>query len=88
MIFHETPLAGAFVVELDRKQDERGFFARAFCVDELREHGVEFEAVQANVSHSTRKGTLRGMHYQAEPVSEPKFIRCIKGSFWDVIIDM
>ncbi len=88
MIFHETPLAGAFVVELDRKQDERGFFARAFCVDELREHGVEFEAVQANVSHSRRKGTLRGMHYQAEPVSEPKFIRCIKGSFWDVIIDM
>ena len=88
MIYIPTPLAGVFVVELDRKADDRGFFARAFCRDELREHGVDFNAVQANISHSDRKGTLRGMHYQAEPVNEPKFIRCVRGSFWDVIIDM
>lgn len=88
MIFHQTPLAGAFVVELDRKQDDRGFFARAFCGDELQAHGVAFNAVQANLSHSNLKGTLRGMHYQGEPVTEPKFIRCVKGAVWDVIIDM
>lgn len=88
MIFHETPIAGAFVVELDRKVDSRGFFARAFCEDELRAHGIDFRAVQANLSHSDAKGTLRGMHYQGEPVSETKFIRCVKGAVWDVIIDM
>lgn len=88
MIFHETKLAGAYIVELDRKQDDRGFFARAFCEKEMLDHGVEFRAVQANISHSARKGTLRGMHYQGEPVSEPKFVRCIRGAVWDVIIDM
>ena len=88
MIFHETPIAGAFIAELDRKTDPRGFFARAFCEDELRAMGVEFRAVQANLSHSNCKGTLRGMHYQGEPVSETKFIRCVNGAVWDVIIDM
>ncbi len=88
MIFHETKLAGAYIVELDRKQDDRGFFARAFCEKEMLDHGVEFRAVQANISHSAKKGTLRGMHYQGEPVSEPKFVRCIRGAVWDVIIDM
>lgn len=88
MIFHETKLAGAYIVELDRKEDHRGFFARAFCRKELADLGITFEAVQANISHSSKKGTLRGMHYQGEPVSETKFIRCIKGAVWDVIIDM
>lgn len=88
MIFHETKLAGAYIVELDRKHDSRGFFARAFCGKELLDHGVEFQAVQANISRSARKGTLRGMHYQGEPVSEPKFIRCVRGAVWDVIVDM
>ncbi len=88
MIFHETKLAGAYIIELDKKEDFRGFFARAFCADELRRHGVEFQAVQANISHNERKGTLRGMHYQAPPTSEPKFIRCIRGAVWDVIVDM
>lgn len=88
MIFQPTPLAGVFVVELDRKQDSRGFFARAFCQDEFRTQEVEFHPVQANISHSDRKGTLRGMHYQGLPVSETKFIRCIRGAVWDVIIDM
>jgi dTDP-4-dehydrorhamnose 3,5-epimerase len=88
MIFHETKLAGAYIVELDKKKDSRGFFARAFCAEELRHHGVEFQAVQANISHNHKKGTLRGMHYQAPPASEPKFIRCIRGAVWDVIVDM
>ncbi len=88
MIFHETKLAGAYIVELDKKEDPRGFFARAFCAGELRRHGVDFQAVQANISHNHKKGTLRGMHYQAPPASEPKFIRCIRGAVWDVIVDM
>lgn len=88
MIFHETKLAGAYIVELDRRSDERGFFARSFCAGELKQHGIEFNAVQANLSHTTVKGTLRGMHYQGPPVSEAKFIRCIRGAVWDVIIDM
>jgi dTDP-4-dehydrorhamnose 3,5-epimerase len=88
MIFHETKLAGAYIVELERRQDLRGFFARAFCGEELRQHGVDFQAVQANLSHTDRKGTIRGMHYQGPPVSETKFIRCVHGAVWDVIIDM
>ncbi|NQX01164.1 dTDP-4-dehydrorhamnose 3,5-epimerase family protein [bacterium] len=88
MIFSETPLAGAFLVDLGRKDDARGFFARAFCVEELRQHGIDFQVAQANISHSLKKGTLRGMHYQGPPVSEAKFIRCIRGSVWDVIVDM
>ncbi|MCU0750866.1 MAG: dTDP-4-dehydrorhamnose 3,5-epimerase family protein [Akkermansiaceae bacterium] len=88
MIFHETKLAGAFIVELDRRIDERGFFARSFCAEEFRQHGIQFQPAQANISHSNRKGTLRGMHYQGPPVSETKFIRCIRGAVWDVIIDM
>lgn len=88
MIFHETGLAGAWLVELERMTDSRGFFARAFCADELRAKGIEFDAVQANLSHSDRKGTLRGMHYQAAEIHEPKFIRCVSGAVWDVIIDM
>ena len=88
MIFHETKLAGAYIVELDRRADLRGFFARSFCAAELKEHGVDFTPAQANISHSNLKGTLRGMHYQGAPVSETKFIRCIRGAVWDVIIDM
>lgn len=88
MIFHETKLAGAFIIELERRSDERGFFARSFCAEEFRKHGIQFQPVQANISHSNRKGTLRGMHYQGPPVSETKFIRCIRGAVWDVIIDM
>lgn len=88
MIFHETKLKGAFIVELDRKEDDRGFFARAFCSREFEEHGLRSKVVQANMSYNHKKGTLRGMHYQVAPASEPKFIRCISGAIWDVIIDM
>lgn len=88
MIFHETKLAGAYIIELDRKTDQRGFFARAFCTEEFKRHGIDFQPAQANISHSNLKGTLRGMHYQGPPVSETKFIRCIRGAVWDVIVDM
>lgn len=88
MIFHETPLAGAFIVDLDKKEDKRGFFARGFCAREFAEHGLRPQAVQANLSYSARRGTLRGMHYQIPPASEPKFVRCIRGAVWDVIVDM
>lgn len=88
MIFHETKLKGAFIVDLDKKDDDRGFFARAFCSREFEEHGLRPQVVQANMSYNHKKGTLRGMHYQVAPASEPKFIRCISGAIWDVIIDM
>ena len=88
MIFHETNLKGAFVVELNKNRDARGFFARAFCSREFEQHGLHSHFVQANMSHSRKKGTLRGMHYQDASAREPKFIRCIHGAIWDVIIDM
>jgi dTDP-4-dehydrorhamnose 3,5-epimerase len=88
MFFRETPLKGAFIVELERREDPRGFFARAFCAREFEEHGLPARFVQANLSYSARRGTLRGMHYQVPPAREPKFIRCIRGAIWDVIIDM
>lgn len=88
MIFSELGLAGAYLVELDKRGDERGFFARAFCSREFEEHGLRPNMVQANMSYNHRKGTIRGMHYQVPPASEPKFIRCIRGAIWDVIIDM
>ncbi len=88
MIFHETKLPGAFIIELDKKEDNRGFFARGFCEKEFAQHGLHTHMVQANLSFNHRKGTLRGMHYQVPPASEPKFIRCIRGAIWDVIIDM
>jgi len=88
MIFHETRLSGAFVVELDKKEDDRGFFARGFCAKEFTEHGLKSQFVQANISYSHTSGTIRGMHYQVAPATETKFIRCIRGAIWDVIIDM
>jgi len=88
MIFQETKLEGAFIVELDKHEDDRGFFARAFCANEFEDHGLRPQVVQANMSLSHRKATVRGMHYQLPPASEPKFIRCIRGAIWDVVIDM
>ena len=88
MIFNETPLAGAYVIELERFEDERGFFARTFCAREFRQHDLNAEFVQCNVSHNGRKGTLRGMHYQIGPHSEVKLIRCTRGGIFDVIVDI
>jgi dTDP-4-dehydrorhamnose 3,5-epimerase len=88
MIFTETSLAGAWTIDLDRRGDDRGFFARAFCEKEFGEHGLATRFVQVNDSLSARKGTLRGMHYQLAPRAETKVVRCIRGALWDAVVDL
>jgi len=88
MRFRETSLAGAFVIELERHEDERGFFARCWCREEFAAHGIEVTWVQANVSFSRRAGTLRGLHYQEAPYEEAKLIRCVTGAAHDVLVDL
>jgi len=88
MIFRETPLAGAWVLELERHSDERGFFARTFCRRELAEHGLDVEVAQCNLSVSRRRGTLRGLHFQRAPHEEAKLVRCSRGSLFDAIVDL
>ncbi len=88
MIFTETKLKGAFVVDVSRLEDDRGFFARTYCHNEFKQHGMVPEVVQANMSTNKVKGTFRGMHYQIDPYQETKLIRCIKGALYDVIIDL
>ena len=88
MIFNETPLAGAFVIELERHQDERGHLARTYCRDEFAEHGLDPAVAQCSTSMNERAGTLRGMHYQADPQGETKLVRCTRGSVYDVIVDL
>jgi len=88
MKFTETPLKGAFVVEHDPRADDRGYFARAYCKDELAAVGADYDFVQANMSGNVNAGTLRGLHYQDETAPEAKFFRCIKGAVYDVIVDM
>lgn len=88
MKFIPTPLEGAFLIDLEKRSDERGFFARLFCTEEFAKHGLETVFLQANNSMSVDKGILRGMHYQLPPAEEVKLVRCIQGSFYDVIIDL
>jgi dTDP-4-dehydrorhamnose 3,5-epimerase len=88
MIFTETKLKGAYIIEPEKLEDERGFFARTFCQDEFRKHGLNPCIAQCNISYNKKKGTLRGMHYQAKPYEEAKLVSCIKGSIYDVIIDL
>jgi dTDP-4-dehydrorhamnose 3,5-epimerase len=88
MIFTETKLKGAFIVEIERKEDFRGFFARTFCQHEFANHGLKTQFVQSSISYNERKGTLRGMHFQSAPMQETKLIRCTRGSVFDVIIDL
>ena len=88
MKFIPTSLADAHVIELDKIGDDRGFFARAFCEEEFAAAGLVSRFVQVNNSLSADKGTLRGMHYQLAPKAETKLVRCIRGSLWDVIIDL
>jgi len=88
MIFTQTPLAGAYIVDLERRADERGFFARAWCADEFEKQGLNSRIVQCNLSFNHARGTLRGLHYQRSPYSEVKLIRCIRGAIWDVIVDL
>lgn len=88
MRFVETPLKGAYLVHLELLEDERGFFARSWCAAEFADHGLERRLVQCNLSYSRKKGTLRGMHYQAPPFEEAKLVRCSRGALYDVIIDL
>lgn len=88
MIFTPTPLAGAYLIDLEKKGDERGFFARAFCENEFNKHGLMRHFCQVNNSLSAQKGTLRGMHYQLPPRAETKVVRCIRGALFDVILDL
>ncbi len=88
MIFTETKLKGAFIIEPERIEDERGFFARTFCQKELEAHGLNPQLVQCNISSNNKRGTLRGMHYQVAPYEEAKLVSCIRGAIYDVIIDL
>lgn len=88
MIFEETKLHGAYVIDLEKHEDERGFFARTFCRKELEAHGLIPDVAQANTSLSKARGTLRGMHYQKPPHEETKLVRCTRGALYDVIIDL
>jgi len=88
MILRETKLPGVFEVQLDPIPDERGFFARTWCQKEFAAHGLSPRLVQCNVSFNTRRGTLRGIHYQAAPHAEAKLVRCTKGAIYDVVVDL
>jgi len=88
MIFKETKLPGAFILELERFDDERGFFAQGWSAKELAAHGLEAPLAESAISFNRRKGTLRGMHYQAAPHGQVKIVRCARGSVYDVIIDL
>jgi len=88
MKFTETPLQGAYVIDLDTIEDERGFFARSWCRKEFADHGLIPDLVQCNISFNKKKGTLRGMHFQTQPYGETKLVRCTQGAVHDVIIDL
>jgi dTDP-4-dehydrorhamnose 3,5-epimerase len=88
VIFAPTKLSGAVIVDLDRREDDRGFFARTFCQREFEEHGLDPCVAQCNVSVNRRRGTLRGMHWQQAPHGEAKLIRVTRGAIWDVIVDL
>ena len=88
MKFTPTKLKGAYIIDIEKREDERGFFARTFCANEFSEYDLENKFVQANMSFNYKKGTLRGMHFQKAPYGEDKLVRCTKGSLYDVIIDL
>lgn len=88
MVFTETRLKGAFVIDVDPREDERGFFARVFCQREMADHGLKPVIAQANVAFNKRKGTLRGMHFQFPPAAETKLVRCTRGAILDIIVDL
>jgi dTDP-4-dehydrorhamnose 3,5-epimerase len=88
VIFTETKLKGAFIIDLERRHDERGFFARAFCQNEFREHGLKPIIAQGNIASNLKKGTLRGMHFQYPPAAETKLVRCTRGAIVDIVVDL
>lgn len=88
MIFTPTLLPGAFVIDMERREDARGFFARTWCRDEMAAHGLSTEMSQCSVSFNHKKGTVRGMHFQAAPYEEAKCVRCTRGALYDVLVDL
>jgi dTDP-4-dehydrorhamnose 3,5-epimerase len=88
MIFIPTKLKGAWVIDLERHEDERGFFARTWCVKECESHGLAVQFLQSSVSFNKKKGTLRGMHFQVGTAAETKLVRCTRGAIFDVIVDL
>jgi len=86
--FTALPLAGAYAIDLEKRGDDRGFFARFFCEDEFTKHGLVSRFVQINTSLTGKEGTLRGMHYQLPPAAEVKVVRCVRGALYDVILDL
>jgi len=88
MKFTETELKGGYIIDLQKIEDDRGFFARGWCKNEFEEHGISSNLAQANISFNKFKGTLRGLHYQASPYEEAKLVRCIKGGIFDVMVDL
>lgn len=88
MIFTETKLKGAFVIDIERREDSRGFFARVFCQHEFEAHGLKTFIAQANIAFNHKKGTLRGMHFQFPPAAETKLVRCTRGGILDIIVDL
>jgi dTDP-4-dehydrorhamnose 3,5-epimerase len=88
MLFTETKVKGAFLIDLERREDQRGFFARSFCTRELEAHSLNPRVVQINVAYSVNKATLRGMHFQVAPHAEAKTVRCTRGSVYDVVVDL
>jgi dTDP-4-dehydrorhamnose 3,5-epimerase len=88
VIFTETELPGAFVIDIEPREDERGFFARAWCEREFAEHGLSTRIAQCSLAYNDRKSTLRGMHFQAAPRAEVKIVRCTRGAIYDVVVDL
>jgi dTDP-4-dehydrorhamnose 3,5-epimerase len=88
LVFERGRVAGAWVLDLERRTDERGFFARVFCQDQFRARGLVTDFVQGSLAYTARKGTIRGLHYQTAPAQEVKLVRCSRGAIWDVIVDL
>lgn len=88
MVFTETRLKGAFIIDIERREDSRGFFARAFCQHEFADYGLKPIIAQANIAFNNKKGTIRGMHFQFPPTAETKLVRCTRGAILDIIVDL
>jgi dTDP-4-dehydrorhamnose 3,5-epimerase len=88
MVFTETKLKGAFIIDPEKQEDDRGFFARTYCQSEFARYGLTPHFVQCNISFTAKRGTLRGMHYQIAPYEEAKLVRCTRGAIYDVLLDL
>jgi dTDP-4-dehydrorhamnose 3,5-epimerase len=88
VIFEKTNLQDAYLIKVEKRSDQRGFFARMWCRKEFEEHGLVSQVVQTNISYNIKKGTIRGMHFQIDPYQETKLVRCTRGAIYDVIIDL